>query len=33
MSFIGYMIPIGFMVAFTIGYFAVKYKWKIAEFF
>jgi len=34
MSEIGVIIiPIGFVVAAFIGYFAVKKKWKIADFF
>jgi len=33
MEFIMYMLPIGLVTVFVIGYFAVKNKWKIADFF
>lgn len=33
MDFIIYLVPIGFIISFTIGYFSVKNHWKIADFF
>ncbi len=33
MELIMYMLPIGLIVSFILGYFAVKKKWKIADFF
>ena len=28
-----YILPIGFIISFVVGYFAVKKGWKIREFF
>ncbi len=33
MDFLMYLLPIGFIVSVVFGYFAVKNKWKIADFF
>ncbi len=33
MDMIIYMLPIGLIVSFIVGYFAVKKNWKIREFF
>ena len=33
MDFIIYMIPIGFVISMVIGYFAVKNRWKVIDFF
>ncbi len=33
MEVIMYLLPIGLIAAFVVGYFAVKRKWKIIDFF
>jgi hypothetical protein len=33
MEFIMYSLPIGLIVSFVLGYYAVKNKWKIIKFF
>jgi uncharacterized membrane protein (Fun14 family) len=33
MDIVIYLLPIGFIVSFVVGYFAVKKGWKITEYF
>lgn len=33
MEFIMYLLPIGLIASFILGYYAVKNKWKIINFF